>query len=105
MIRNTEYKYIDREKSWLAFNARVLQEASDDNVPLLDRFRFLGIFSNNLDEIFSKPTSEKALKNAIAYFSPLVCLHKFPFSCFFLILVILTPEYEMFNSSSTIKSL
>ena len=44
--------YIDKELSWLSFNERVLQEAADKTVPLIERVRFLGIFSNNLDEFY-----------------------------------------------------
>ncbi|GEO10599.1 polyphosphate kinase 1 [Segetibacter aerophilus] len=48
----SKHKFIPRDISWLSFNARVLQEANDPSVPLKARIRFLGIFSNNLDEFF-----------------------------------------------------
>ncbi len=44
--------YIPKEISWLSFNERVLQEAGNKDVPLMERFKFLGIYSNNLDEYF-----------------------------------------------------
>ncbi|OKL41060.1 polyphosphate kinase 1 [Pontibacter flavimaris] len=49
---NAEPPYINRELSWLAFNYRVLQEAKDKTVPLLERIKFMAIFSSNLDEYF-----------------------------------------------------
>ncbi len=47
-----EYKFFNRELSWLSFDQRVLQEAKDQNVPLYERIKFLAIFSSNLDEFF-----------------------------------------------------
>ena len=47
-----ELPYVHRDVSWLSFNYRVLQEAKDPAVPLLERLKFLAIYSSNLDEFF-----------------------------------------------------
>lgn len=51
-MAHSKRKIIARDISWLSFNSRVLQEAADPSVPLKERIKFLGIFSNNLDEFF-----------------------------------------------------
>jgi len=51
-MKSEKRKYINRELGWLRFNERVLQESYDKTVPLIERLRFMGIFSNNLDEFF-----------------------------------------------------
>ena len=47
-----EKVYLPKELSWLSFNQRVLQEAADESNPLIERIRFLGIYSSNLDEFY-----------------------------------------------------
>ena len=47
-----EIAFFDRDTSWLGFNHRVLMEAKDNTVPLLERLKFLSIYSSNLDEFY-----------------------------------------------------
>ena len=51
-MAKTDYIFENREISWLSFNARVLQEAADERLPILERLTFLAIYSSNLDEFF-----------------------------------------------------
>ena len=51
-------EFTPKELSWLSFNGRVLQEAADPSVPLIERVRFLGIYSNNQDEFFKVRVAE-----------------------------------------------
>lgn len=53
-MKNKDLKeaYVDRDVSWMYFNHRILKEAQKENIPLLERLSFLGIYSNNLDEFF-----------------------------------------------------
>ncbi len=63
MLNSPDY-YLNREASWVEFNARVLHEAMDDRTPLLERLKFLAIFSSNLDEYFMVRVA--ALKEQLA---------------------------------------
>lgn len=58
MVDLADNNIIPKELSWLSFNARVLQEAADPSVPLIERVRFLGIYSSNLDEFFKVRVAE-----------------------------------------------
>ena len=55
---STDKQYEEKELSWLSFNERVLQEAMDKTVPLIERVRFLGIFSSNQDEFLKVRVSD-----------------------------------------------
>ena len=66
-MSDAEFPWIAKELSWLSFNERVLQEAADTSVPIIQRVRYLGIFSNNLDEFFRVRVADV---RRLATFSP-----------------------------------
>lgn len=78
--------YNNRDLSWLQFNSRVLQEAQDLNNPIIERVRFLGIFSKNLDEFFrvrvaaiqrlSKISDTKKIKSELGNWDPKILLNR-----------------------------
>src|SRR6516225_9124470 len=55
--------WLDRDLTWLEFNRRVLAEAEDERTPLLERLKFLAIFTSNLDEFFMKRIAVLRLEN------------------------------------------
>ena len=61
--QNLEDLWLDRDLTWLEFNRRVLAEALDERTPLLERLKFLAIFTSNLDEIFMKRIAVLRVEN------------------------------------------
>jgi len=61
-IRTLEEVWSDRDLAWLEFNRRVLAEALDERTPLLERLKFLAIFTSNLDEFFMKRIAVRGSK-------------------------------------------
>ena len=51
-MKLNEKNYIERDESWMYFNHRILEEAQREDIPLMERLNFLGIYSNNLDEFY-----------------------------------------------------
>src|SRR5262245_50167213 len=61
--QNLAELWLDRDLAWLEFNRRVLAEALDERTPLLERLKFLAIFTSNLDEFFMKRIAELRVEN------------------------------------------
>ena len=72
--------YFNKELSWLAFNERVLQEALDKTVPLIERIHFLGIYSSNLDEFFRVRVANIRRKALVEQAHPEELVDKEPFA-------------------------
>ena len=60
---NLKELWLDRDLTWLEFNRRVLAEALDERTPLLERLKFLAIFTSNLDEFFMKRIAVLRVEN------------------------------------------